>query len=113
MHKHIHPNSPNGAVDELADQLLGCGAVLSQIISRMVEWESAGPSAPDAAPIPTVAHELIASVLEEVKRRHSLRDLRVAASIVGEATEAIADNIFFVGLPEEGSDDGGEARDET
>ena len=87
-------NHVDDALDELVSELLGCGAVLSQMISRMVEWESAGHSAPDAAPIPTVAHELIGSVLDEVKRRHSRRDLIVAASIVGEATNAITENIF-------------------
>ena len=96
-------NHIDDALDELVSQLLGCSAVLSQMISRMVEWESAGHSAPDAAPIPTVAHELIGSVLDEVKRRHSRRDLIVAASIVGEATNAMTENIFFVPLPEEGS----------
>ncbi len=94
-------NHIDDALDELVSELLGCGAVLSQVVGRMVEWESAGRSAPDAAPIPTVAHELISSVLKEVKRRHSRRDLIVAASIVGEATHAITENVFFVALPEE------------
>jgi hypothetical protein len=109
-------NHIDDALDELVSQLLGCSAVLSQMISRMVEWESAGHSAPDAAPIPTVAHEPIGSVLDEVKRRHSRRDLIVAASIVGEATNAMTENIFFVPLPEEGSsadDASGTGRDGT
>lgn len=104
-------NHVDDALDELVSQLLDCGAVLSQIISRMVQWESAGRSAPDAAPIPTVAHELISSVLDQVKRRHSRRDLKVAAAIVGAATEAIAEDIFFVPLPDEDSNDGDDDSD--
>jgi hypothetical protein len=98
-------NHVDDALDELVSELLGCGAVLSQMIGRMVQWESAGRSPPDAAPIPTVAHELLSGVLGKVKRRHSRRDLRVAAAIVGEATEAITEDIFFVALPDEDSND--------
>ena len=90
----------NDALDELVFQLLGCGAVLSQIVSGMIRCEAAGRSAPDAAPIPTVAQSLIRSVLTEVERRHSRRDLKVAAAIVREATDAICENIFFVPLEE-------------
>jgi hypothetical protein len=107
MPKHTNPNGGVSAVDELVSQLLSCGAVLSQIISHMVRFESSGRSAPDAAPIPDVAHELISGVLTEVRRRHSSRDLLVAGRIIGEVTDAIAENIFFVD-PDELEERGGE-----
>jgi hypothetical protein len=98
MAKRTDSHRSNSAVEELVTELLGCGAVLSQMISQMVEFEASGRSAPDAAPIPTVAHELIAGVLTDIKHRHSRRDLKVAAAIVGEVTESICQNIFFVDL---------------
>lgn len=88
----------NDALDELAFQLLGCGAVLSQMVSGMIRFQAAGRAAPDAAPIPTVAQSLIRSVLGDLTRRHSRRDVKIAAKIVEEATDAICENIFFVPL---------------
>src|ERR1700693_5444908 len=90
------PTPPPGPLDELTDQLLEVGAVLSQIISHMVEFQAAGRSAPDSAPIPEVAHDLVCSSLNEIAKRHSKRDIRVAARIVQEATRAICENIFYV-----------------
>jgi hypothetical protein len=89
-------DSVSSEVDELVTQLLECGAVLSQIISHMVAFEQSGRSSPDSAPIPEVAHELLSGVLADLRRRHSRRDIRVAARIVREATEAIGENIFLV-----------------
>ena len=85
------------SLDELVTQLLSCGGVLSQIIAGMLEFQAAGRSAPDAAPIPEVAHSLIRGVLDDVRKRHSRRDIRVAATIIAESTDAICENIFFVG----------------
>jgi hypothetical protein len=89
-------NSVSSDVDELVTQLLACGAVLSQIISHMVAFEQSGRSLPDTAPIPEIAHGLLGSVLTDIRRRHSRRDIRVAARIVRDATEAISENIFMV-----------------
>jgi hypothetical protein len=88
--------TPADPVDELVDELLGCGAVLSQIIAHMVESRNAGRSAPEAAPIPEMAHSLIYSAVHGVVKQHSKRDIRGAASIVSQATEAICEEIFFV-----------------
>jgi hypothetical protein len=85
------------ALDDLVTELLACGAVLSQIISHMVRFQASGRAAPDAAPIPEVAHSLIRGVLGDVRKRHSKRDIKVAARIVKEATDAIGEEIFFVG----------------
>jgi hypothetical protein len=92
----IHPFPHDRVLEELADQLLECGAVLSQIVSRMVWWKAEGLSHPDAAPIPEVARSLVADALSDVKPKHSRRDLKVAAAIIAEATTAMSDNIFFV-----------------
>ena len=97
MTNQSRPTPPPEPLDELTGQLLAVGAVLSQIISGMVRYQAAGRSAPDSAPIPEVAHELIRGVLNEVGKLHSKRDIRVAARIVEEATEAICENIFYVG----------------
>jgi hypothetical protein len=100
MSQHIRGAAPRDGLNDLVTALLGCGGVLSQIISQMVRWEASGQSAPDAAPIPETAHSLICSVLPEVKRKHSSRDLKVAARIINEVTEAISENIFLVPLDE-------------
>ncbi len=83
-------------VDELVTQLLEWGGLVSHIISHMVAFAESGRSSPDAAPIPEVAHELFTSVLTDLRRRHSRRDITVAARIVREATDAVGENIFFV-----------------
>lgn len=97
MTEDLDSPRPTDALDELVAQLLACGGVLSQIITHVVEFEASGRSAPDSAPIPQVAHSLIRGVLGGVRKRHSRRDIAVAAAIVGEATDAIVDDIFFVG----------------
>ena len=91
-----HPLPQASPLDELAAALLSCGAVLSQLISSMLEFERSGRSAPDAPPIPDVAHSLVVDVLDGLRRRHSRRDIRVAAGIIGEATDAICSDIFRV-----------------
>ncbi len=108
MPEHTDLPKSSAALDEFVRRLLDCGGVLSQIVSHMVQTQASGRSAPDAAPIPTVAHELIVSVLTELKRGHSRRDLMVAAAIVGEATEAICENIFCVDLDAEEESGGDE-----
>jgi hypothetical protein len=97
MTDHIDSSQPADGLDDLVTQLLECGGVLSQIISHMVRFQAAGRSAPDAAPIPEVAHSLIRSVLGGVAKRHSKRDIKVAAAIVKQATAAICDEIYYVG----------------
>ena len=97
MTDHLDSFQPPDALDDLVTQLLECGGVLSSIISHMVEFEASGRSAPDAAPIPEVAHSLIRGVLDNVGKRHSKRDIKVASRIVKEATAAICDDIFYVG----------------
>jgi hypothetical protein len=93
----IHPfPSHESVLQDLANQLLECGAVLSQIVSGMVQWQAAGLSHPNAVPIPEAARTLVADVLKEAKPKHSRRDLKVAAAIVKEATDAIAENVYFV-----------------
>lgn len=84
------------ALDQFVDELLACGAVLSQIIGHMVRFEAEGKSAPDAAPIPEVARELITGVLTDLKHHYSRRDLKVAARMVKEATDAMCSDIFMV-----------------
>jgi hypothetical protein len=71
--------------------------VLSQIISRMVQFQASGRSAPDAMPIPEAAHSIIRDVLRDVQKRHSKRDVKVAATIVRQATAAMCNDIFFAG----------------
>jgi hypothetical protein len=97
MTDHHHSAKPQDAVDQLVAELLDCGGVLSQIISHMVQFEASGRSAPDAAPIPEVAHSLIRDVLGDLRKRHSKRDIAVAAAIVNEATAAICNDLFAVG----------------
>jgi hypothetical protein len=89
--------TPPDALDDLVGQLLDIGGVLSQIIDRMVQFDASGRSAPDAVPVPEMAHALIRDVVGDLRKAYSKRDLRVAAKIVEEATGAICNNLFFVG----------------
>lgn len=89
---HKHPDS----LAELATQLLECGAVISQIIQGVAEFEAVGRSAPGTVPIPEWAQGLLCSALEDLPKRNSARDLGVAAAIVKQATKAICDNVFIV-----------------
>jgi hypothetical protein len=97
MSTQPHPNQPRDVVDELVEQLLGIGGVLSQMISHMAAFEASGRSAPDAPPVLEVAHELIRSVIGPVIARHPAADLETATTIVDEVTTEICDEIFFVG----------------
>jgi hypothetical protein len=94
---HI-PHQPPDALDGLVASLLDCGGVLSQIISHMVRLEASGRAAPYAAPIPEIAHSLIRSVANPVGRRHSKRDISVAARIVTEMTQVMSDEVYAVDL---------------
>lgn len=89
------PAAPD-VLDELTTELIDCGGVLSQLIGGMVAYHAAGRSAPDADPIPEVAHRLIRGVVRDIRKRHSKRDVTVAARIVHEASEGICNDIFFV-----------------
>jgi len=88
---------PPDPLDDLVTELLDCGGVLSQIISHMLSFRAAKRSAPDAAPIPEVAHSVIRGVVDDIHKRHSKRDIKVAARIVKEATDAISEGVFCVG----------------
>ena len=96
MTNHTDSNQTAGPLDELVTELLGCGAVLSQIVSGMVRFAASGRSTPNLAPIPDVAHSLISDVLADVVKRYSKRDVKIAAAIIRDATETIGEEIFFV-----------------
>jgi hypothetical protein len=95
MARSNHPEP----LDELVARLLECGAVLSQMVAAMVEFQASGRSAPDAAPIPEVAHSLVRGELGGLVARHGKEDIALAARIVSEAAEAISDGIFILGPP--------------
>lgn len=95
MTNHLD-SAKSDALDVLITQLLDCGGVLSQMIGRMVQFDAAGKSSPDAAPIPEIAHSLIYDAVCDVARRRSKRDITVAAAIVEDVTEAICEEIFLV-----------------
>jgi hypothetical protein len=86
-------------LDDLVARLLECGAVLGQMVAAMVEFQASGRSAPDAAPIPEVAHSLVRGELVDLLARHGMEDIALAAKIVREATDAISDGIFILGPP--------------
>jgi hypothetical protein len=98
MTTELPSHQPPDALDDLVTNLLECGGVLSQIISGMVEFEASGRSAPGTAPIPEVAHSLIRSVSRPVSHGFSKRDIKVAAKIVDQMTNAICSDIFAVDL---------------
>jgi hypothetical protein len=87
---------PPDPLDELVTQLLDCGGALSQMICHMAKYEASGLGADNVVPIPEVAHSLIRDVLGTVRKAHSKRDIRIAARIVEEATDRIANEIYLV-----------------
>ena len=89
-------HSAPDALDELVTQLLECGGALSQMINHMVKFEASGLGADNVVPIPEVAHSLIRDVLGSVTISYSKRDIRIAARIVEQATDRIANEIYLV-----------------
>lgn len=84
------------SLDELVDRLIECGGVLSQMVAHMVEFQESGRSAPDAPPIPDVLRTLVRESVRQIRRRHSKADIRTAAAIVDQVTDAICSEILFV-----------------
>jgi hypothetical protein len=109
MTRDPFPLADGDALDELVTQLLACGAVLSQLIGRMVEFEAAGRSARGAHPIPEVAHSVVRSVVPELTQRRPARELDAAAAIVSEVTDAICEEIFLVPLDPPGASEADDA----
>ena len=83
-------------LDVLVDQLLACGAPISQMMARMQEFEASGLSSPDAPAVFEVAHSLIRSVVDGMTERYSDDEIRVSSEIVAQATIAMCENIFVV-----------------
>jgi hypothetical protein len=83
-------------LDVLVDQLLACGAPISQMMASMHEFEASGLSSPDAPPIFEVAHSLIRSAVGDLTDRYSDDELRISAEVVAQATIAICESIFVV-----------------
>jgi hypothetical protein len=83
-------------LDVLVDQLLACGAPISQMMASMHEFEASGLSSPDAPPIFEVAHSLIRSVVDDLTDRYSDDEIRISAEVIAQATVAICENIFVV-----------------
>jgi hypothetical protein len=83
-------------LDVLVDQLLACGAPISQMMARMHQFEASGLSSPDAPPAFEVAHSVIRDVIDDITERYSDDEIRVASEIVAQATVAMCKNIFFV-----------------
>ena len=52
MTDHISPSKPGDALDELTDQLLECGAALSQIVGHMIKSQASGQSLRMPRPYP-------------------------------------------------------------
>lgn len=83
-------------LDVLVDQLLACGAPISQMMASMQQFEASGLSSPDVPPAFEVAHSVIREVVDDFTERYSDDEIRVASEIVAQATVAMCKNIFFV-----------------
>jgi hypothetical protein len=83
-------------VDRLVTSLLGCGGPLSSMVNSMVEYQASGRSAPDAPPIPEVAHRLVASVVQEAVGRYTDAEIGTAAVMIDAAMDAVCENLFIV-----------------
>ena len=92
--QEVAPN--HDLLDVLVDQLLACGAPISQMMAGMNEFEASGLSSPDAPPIFEIAHSLIRSAVDDLTDRYSDDEIRISAEVVAQATIAICENIFVV-----------------
>jgi hypothetical protein len=95
MSDRVGSNQLSDPLDQLVDKLLASGGVFSQIIHHMLECERSQPSADELAPVLEVAHSLVRSVVGEVGRRYSRRDILIASRVVDEVTEAVCEEIFL------------------
>jgi hypothetical protein len=100
MNTDAAPSTPSDALDELVDQPLNCGGVLSQLVGHMIKAEAARRADPGSVPIPEVAHGVIRDALGDLPDHHPDDDLETAARIVEEATNAICQNVFLLPTPE-------------
>jgi hypothetical protein len=92
-----HEAAPTGdLLDVLVDQLLACGAPISQMMASMREFEASGLSSADAPPIFEVAHSLIRSAIDDLTERYSCDEIRVSSAIVAWVTMAICENVFIM-----------------
>jgi len=95
MHIEFVPREDAAPHQQLVDQLLQVGAILSQIVEHMLTFQASGRSAPDADPIPEVVARLLDGVLEPLAGKNEDR-VRIAADVVAQAHRQIADEIFLV-----------------
>lgn len=83
-------------LDELAEQLLICGGVLSRMVTGMVDYEAEHGVPPGSPHVLEVAHELIRSLLGPVAARHPASEIEAAVAIVDEVTTEICEEIYVV-----------------
>jgi hypothetical protein len=82
--------------EALAGELLDCGGVLSQLIAGMIARQASAGEATEYMAIPEGARALLRQVLGQVRERHSQQDAATAAAIVGEVTNVLTNEVFFV-----------------
>lgn len=111
-HTHIRLYAQDPALEDFADELLEVFGVLNRIVARMIRAEGGGHPSPDRASIPDLARSTVAEALKGVQLRYSRRDLKVAVSIVAEATQAISENAFLADsdLLQDGGPEGEQGR---
>ena len=81
--------------DQLANELLDCGGVLSQVVAGMVEHQNAQDGSSEYVAIPDAVHALMREVLEDVGERHSEAEAAIAAQLVRDVTNAFTSDIFL------------------
>jgi hypothetical protein len=84
------------ALEGLAEHLLACGGVLSQIVNHMVRSEAAGRSSADAVAIPVALHELRRGILEPLASTHPKSEIEATTAMLAEVTETIRDEVLLV-----------------
>jgi hypothetical protein len=87
---------PSPSVEALARALVLSGGQFTQILVHMASWAAQAP--PDAEPVDVVLERVLARILPEVEMRHGDAALAVAASVLSDATDRIADNLLIVPL---------------
>ncbi len=75
--------------------LMQSAAQLSLILEQMAVFSEAHPN-PHAKPIPVVLSELVEGIVADNLGRFEPGDVKLATRLLGQTTEAIGNDLFFV-----------------
>jgi hypothetical protein len=88
------PDPPSGPTGELAEALVHCGGLLSQVVAQVIRWDGGVPEGD--VPIPDGACRLVAALLSELEDCFSEEEVGAATRVVEALTESLTEDVYFV-----------------